>query len=114
MKNKAYGRYYEKNKEALKEKMRDRARVKRAEINEEIDKGNREVIKEAINHNRIRYAIYCRNRVEKKIASMLDDPKIDRRLKEALEVLKTEDAYRTLSIKTLEELELVFPPSAEA
>ena len=28
MKNKAYGRYYEKNKEALKEKMRDRARVK--------------------------------------------------------------------------------------
>ena len=81
MKNKAYGRYYEKNKEALKDKMRERARAKRAEIYGEVDKGNAEVIKELINQNRLRYAMTCRNRIEKKIASMLADPNLDGRLK---------------------------------
>ena len=112
MKSKAYGRYYEKNKETLKTKMRERARAKRAEQAELIDKGNVEAIKEAINTNRLRYAITCRNRIEKKISAMLADPTLDQRLKDALEVLKTEDAYRTLSMKTLNELEILFPKRA--
>jgi hypothetical protein len=43
---------------------------------------------------------------------MLADPTLDQRLKDALEVLKTEDAYRTLSMKTLNELEILFPKRA--
>ena len=112
MKSKAYGRYYEKNKEVLKEKMRERAQKRRAELAEEVDKGNVEVIKDLINQNRIRYAITCRNRIEKKIAEMLAVKDIHPALKVALEVLKTEDAYRTLSMKTLNDLELVFPKVA--
>ena len=112
MKNKAYERYYAKNKETLKDKMRARAQAKRAEQNELIDAGNKDAIREAIETNRLRYSITCRNRIEKKITAMMADPTLDRRLKDTLEVLRTEDAYRTLSMKTLNELEILFPKRA--